>query len=243
MLQRLLLSGVLAGLIVGAFVTMIHLTMVTPIILEAETYEAKAESAPAAHSHDAGTPAHGHAEEAWAPEDGLERSLYTLAANLVMAVGFGLLLTAAYTVFGTNLTSRTGLFWGVAGYLCFSFLPALGLPPELPGSAAAELSARQAWWIGTVAASAIGLALLAFAPASWMKVGGVALMFVPHLIGAPHPAAGEAGSVPPELAAHFVIVTMFMNAAMWVALGAMTAYFFRRFSDSGERGQIVDIRA
>ena len=30
-----MLSGVLAGLIVGALVTMIHLTMVTPIILEA----------------------------------------------------------------------------------------------------------------------------------------------------------------------------------------------------------------
>jgi predicted cobalt transporter CbtA len=38
MLQRLLLSGILSGLIVGAFVTMIHLTMVTPIIIEAETY-------------------------------------------------------------------------------------------------------------------------------------------------------------------------------------------------------------
>jgi cobalt transporter subunit CbtA len=243
MLQRLLLSGVLAGLIVGALVTMIHLTMVTPIILEAETYEAKAEAAPPMHSHDAGTPAHSHGETAWAPEDGLERSLYTLAANLVMAVGFGLLLAAAYTVASGNLTLRTGLFWGLCGYVSFSFLPGLGLPPELPGAAAADLSARQAWWIGTVAASAVGLALCVFHPARWLKAIGVALMVLPHVIGAPHAPAGEAGLVPPELAAHFVMVTMFMNAAMWIGLGALTAYFFARFSISGERGQIVDIRA
>lgn len=238
-----MLSGVLAGLIVGALVTMIHLTMVTPIILEAETYEAKAEAAPPAHSHDVGTPAHSHAEVAWAPEDGLERSLYTFAANLVMAVGFGLLLAAAYTIASGNLTLRAGLFWGLCGYISFSFLPALGLPPELPGSAAADLSARQAWWVGTVAASAIGLALAIFHPSRLFKALGVALIMPPHVIGAPHAPAGEAGSVPPELAAHFVMVTMFMNAAMWIALGAFTAYFFARFSMSGERGQIVDIKA
>jgi cobalt transporter subunit CbtA len=243
MLQRLLLSGILSGLIVGAFVTMIHLTMVTPISLEAQTYESKSEPAIAAHSHAVGTPAHSHAEEAWAPEDGLERSLYTLAANLVMAVGFGLLLAAAYTISGRAFGWRTGVTWGLAGYLCFSFLPALGLPPELPGSAAADLGARQVWWIATVAASICGLASLVFNPTPWVKAAGIVLLIAPHVIGAPHPVGGETGSVPPELAAHFVIVTMFMNAAMWIALGVATAYFFARFSDTGERGQIVDIRA
>jgi len=242
-LQRLFLSGILAGLMVGAFVTMIHLTMVTPIILEAETYEAKVELVPVPHSHDVGTPAHTHGDDSWAPEDGLKRSLYTLAANLVMAVGFGLLLASLFTVFGRVTGWRTGAMWGLAGYLCFSFLPALGLPPELPGSAAADLGARQAWWVGTVAASIGGLALLVFHPVKWLKAAGIILLVLPHLIGAPHATPGEAGVVPPELAAQFVITTMFMNAAMWIALGVTTAYFFGRFSDNGERGQIVDISA
>jgi len=239
----LLLSGILAGLIVGAMVTMIHLTMVTPIILEAETFEAKIEAVSTPHKHEAGTPLHTHGETAWAPEDGLERSLYTFAADLVMTVGFGLLLAAAFTLRGRNLTLRAGLMWGLAGYVCVSFLPALGLPPELPGSAAADLGARQAWWIGAVIASVIGLAMAVFHPVRWTKIAGIAVMILPHFVGAPHVPTGEAGAVPPELAAHFVMVTMFMNAAMWIALGGFTAYFFARFSDNGQRGQIVDISA
>lgn len=241
MLQRLFLSGIVGGLIAGALVTLIHLTMVTPIILEAEVYEAKAESVQMTHDHSADAVAgHSHAEEAWSPEDGWERSLYTLTANLVMAVGFALLLAAAFTVRGASINVRTGVVWGLAGYLCFSFLPALGLPPELPGSAAAELSARQIWWIGTVAASIAGLAILAYGPSLALKLAGGVLLIAPHLIGAPHPAAGEAGAVPPELAAHFVVATMFMNAVMWAALGAITAYYFERFSGA-TRGRILDI--
>ena len=243
MLQRLLFTGVLAGVIVGALVTMIHLTMVMPVILEAETFEAKVESIPLAHNHKVGTPAHTHGDIAWAPEEGLERRLYTFAANLVMAVGFGLLLATAFTIVGRNLTVRSGLYWGLAGYLCVSFLPALGLPPELPGSAAAELGARQAWWIGTVVASVTGLAIAVFHPTHWTKIAGVAIMILPHLVGAPRAPAGQGGAVSPELAAHFVMVTMFMNAVMWIALGGFTAYFFARFSDNGRRGQIVDINA
>lgn len=243
MLQRLLLSGILAGLIVGALVTMIHLTMVTPIILEAESFEAKVEARPIPHDHQAGTPAHTHGNAAWAPEDGLERSLYTFAANLVMAVGYGLLLATAFTITGRNLTLRAGLIWGLAGYVCVSFLPALGLPPELPGSAAADLGARQAWWIATVIASVTGMAIAVFHPTRWTKTAGIAVMILPHLIGAPHIPAGEAGVVPAELAAHFVMATMFMNAVLWIALGGFTAYFFARFSDNGRRGQIVDISA
>lgn len=241
MLQRLLLSGVLSGLIVGVFVTLIHLAMVTPIILEAETYETKSEAPAAAHEHGAGTAAHSHDTEAWTPEDGWERSLYTLAADLIMGVGFALLLASGFTLSGQDISARAGVLWGAAGYLAFSFLPALGLPPELPAAAAADLAARQIWWIGAAAASVGGLALLAYGK-RWMQGVGLVLLILPHIIGAPHAPAGEAGSVPPELAAHFVVMTMFMNAAMWIALGWMTAYFFQRFAGS-TRGRIVDINA
>jgi cobalt transporter subunit CbtA len=238
MLNRLMLTGVISGLVVGVLVTLIHLTTVTPIILEAETYEEKAAGAAPAHTHDANAPAHDH--EGWAPEDGIERSLYTLAANVVMTVGFGLLLAAGFTLAGSTLTLGIGALWGIAGYLAFSFLPGLGLPPELPGAAAADLTARQAWWIATVAASVAGLSLLAFGKSWALRILGVVLLAAPHMVGAPHPASGEAGAVPPELAAHFVMATMFMNAAMWVALGVAAAWLFEKFS---RRGAVLDITA
>jgi cobalt transporter subunit CbtA len=237
-LNRLLLTGVISGLIVGVLVTLIHLAMVTPIILQAETYEEK--TAATAHTHNDAQPAHAH--EAWSPEDGLERSLYTLAANLIMAVGFGLVLAAGFTLAGTPLSLGVGALWGLGGYLGFSFLPALGLPPELPGAAAADLFARQVWWMATVAASTAGLALLAFARGWHYRVLGVVLLIAPHVVGAPHAPSGEAGLVPPELAAHFVMATMFMNAAMWLALGVAGAYLFERFGRS-TRGAVVDITA
>jgi cobalt transporter subunit CbtA len=237
MLSRLLLTGVISGLIVGVFVTLIHLTTVTPIILQAETYEQKA--APA-HEHAAGAPQHEH--DAWAPGDGLERGLYTLMANLVMTVGFGLLLAAGFTLAGTTPSLGIGALWGLGGYLSFSFLPGLGLPPELPGAAAADLVARQSWWLATVAASVAGLALIAFAKTWALRVLGVVLLVAPHIVGAPHPAAGEAGMVPPELAAHFVMATMFMNLAMWIALGLSAAWLFERFGRA-RRGAVVDITA
>jgi adenosylcobinamide kinase/adenosylcobinamide-phosphate guanylyltransferase len=50
------------------------------------------------------------------------------------------------------------MFWGLAGFAVFTLAPGLGLPPELPAMPAADLLARQVWWIGTAAATAIGLA-------------------------------------------------------------------------------------
>lgn len=237
MLNRLLLTGVVSGLVVGVFVTLLHLAMATPLILQAETYEQRAEAAaPPSEASSA------HDHEAWAPEDGLERSAYTLIANVVMTVGFGLILAAGFTLAGAPVSLGGGALWGLAGYLSFSFLPALGLPPELPGAAAADLFARQLWWLATVAASAAGLALLVFGRTWVWRGAGIVLLLAPHVIGAPHPPDGESGLVPPELAAHFVMATMFMNAAMWLALGVTGAYFYERFGRAS-RGTVVDITA
>ena len=243
MLNRLLLTGVLSGLVVGVLVTLIHLVLVTPIILEAETYEHKAAATAAPSALQSGASSqHEHSTEAWSPEDGWERSLYTLAANLVMAVGFGLILAAGFTLAGGTISLGAGALWGLGGYLSFSFLPALGLPPELPGAAATDLLDRQIWWTATASASVAGLALIAFARRWSWRALGLVLLVAPHVFGAPHAPSGETGAVPPELAAHFVVATMFMNAAMWVALGVAGAYLFERFAHF-MRGTVVDIRA
>ena len=96
--------------------------------------------------------------------------------------------------------------------------------------AAADLTDRQIWWLGTVAATAGGLAIVFFARTAGLKVVGFALIVLPHLIGAPgheiHP-----GGVPAELAAQFAAATLVVTGLFWLVLGALTGYFYRRFSN------------
>jgi predicted cobalt transporter CbtA len=60
-------------------------------------------------------------------------------ANVSMAVGFALMLVAAFALSGRRITWRSGLLWGLAGYGVFFVAPSLGLPPEVPGTLAAPL--------------------------------------------------------------------------------------------------------
>ena len=165
-LRRLLAAGLIAGLISGTLVTVVQMLRVTPLILAAEVYE---EAAPA-HDHGAAAGAadhHGdeHQEAGgWVPADGVERTAFTWLANVLAGAGYGLVLAAAMGFAGRPVDWRRGLLWGGAGYLTFAVAPALGLPPELPGMMAADLAARQVWWLTAAGGTAAGLALLVFAP-------------------------------------------------------------------------------
>ena len=90
---------------------------------------------------------------------------------------------------------------------------------------AAALAARQQWWLLTAAATAGGLGLIIFAKLTALRVLGVALIVVPHLIGAP--AAPHASSgVPAELAAEFAIASLAVAAAFWLLLGSLSGWLF-----------------
>jgi cobalt transporter subunit CbtA len=280
MLQRLLLTGLLSGAVAGVILTLVHLTMVQPLIAQAEVFEEQGgalisgvqhahpggishthsggniphlheqnfhihaegtahvhDGAKAGHTHSAQVAeaghdhgAHAHNAAAWSPENGMERSLFTLGANLLTAIAFGLLLAAGFTLYGGSINLRQGLFWGGAGFLSFSFLPGLGLPAELPGAVADELVARQIWWLGTAVASCIGLAVIAFGKSHAWRAAGILLLVIPHAIGAPHLDADAAGSAPPELAAHYIMVTLFASAIMWSLLGLTAAYVYGRLT-------------
>src|SRR5712671_5672692 len=146
--RRLLYAALCAGLLSGIVAAGAHQIGTVPLILEAETYEEAAQHATAqAHTHDNPGAAHDNAEAGWAPENGIERALYTLAADLLAAIGFALLLAAGFTLRGGAVTWREGLFWGLAGFATFTLAPGLGLPPELPGTEAAPLFERQLWWL------------------------------------------------------------------------------------------------
>src|SRR3546814_12705636 len=69
------------------------------------------------------------------------------------------------------------------------------------------LGSRQLWWIGTAVATAAGLwlALRVSTPAA--IAAGIALMLLPHVIGAPHPH-GFASPVPGELPGHLAAASL-----------------------------------
>jgi cobalt transporter subunit CbtA len=210
MLRRLLIVSLVAGLAAGALATLLQAALLTPLIHAAEQYES-GEAQPA-HAHE---------------EAGLERFAFTLAANLLVGVGFALLLNAAIALRGGAMSAGLGALWGLAGFAAFSLAPALGLPPELPGSHAADLAARQLWWLGAAAATAGGLALLAFGRSRPLQAGAVLLLAAPHLLGAPAPEQ-MGGSAPPELAAHFAVLSLVAAALFWAALGGLSGLLHSR---------------
>lgn len=242
MLRRILAAALGAGIGVGVLVAALQHVSLVPMILEAEKYESGA-IVPHRHDHGAlpaqigtamGTAVVGPAQAqdraaATVPGEGEPmRAVLTTIATILTSVGFALLLAGAFAVSGRAVSAREGLLWGIAGFAAFALAPAFGLPPELPGSVAADLPSRQIWWLGAVAATVLALGLMVFVRASWAIPVGVALITAPHLTGAPHPAAG-AGLVPPELAAAFAARSLGVNAVFWALLGLATGALYARF--------------
>lgn len=229
MIKRIAQTAGFTGLLAALLLTLLQSLWVAPLILQAETYEKVPAVAEVTHEHAAGAAAHTHDAEAWEPEDGWQRVLSTTGGNLVVAVGFALMLAGLYTLRAPTRTAQ-GLLWGLAGYATFVLAPTLGLPPELPGTAAADLAQRQIWWIGTAASTAAGIALLVFGRGWLLKVLGVAIVAVPHVIGAPQPEV-HSMQAPEALEAQFKIASQLTNVAFWLALGLISAWLFRRNRD------------
>ena len=99
--------------------------------------------------------------------------------------------------------------------------PGAGLPPEIPGMPAADLLPRQVWWAGTILATGAGLYLIAVRRETLAIAAAVALIALPHLIGAPQPP-DAATSVPPGLAAGFAANTVAAAAVFWALIGLFT---------------------
>src|SRR5512138_3421843 len=158
--RSIVFSAVLAGLIVGAVISVAQFLGTVPLIQQSEVYERKAVIATAAHEHGSAThdqgKQHSHDSE-WEPEEGFQRNAFTVAANILTAIGFALLLAGVYAIRGHAVTWREGLAWALAAFIVFTAALGLGLPPELPGMPVADLTARQTWWIATAAATAGGL--------------------------------------------------------------------------------------
>ncbi|HEX2886652.1 CbtA family protein [Vineibacter terrae] len=235
--RRVIACALLVGLCAGLIHSAVQRLQVVPIIAAAEVFESALEASPPSHDH----AAHDHGDGTWEPQAGFERTAWTVIANVLASIGFALLLVPALAAWdrtrrdGGGASIATGLLWGAAGWVCFHVWPALGLPPELPGEASAPLGARQAWWALAVACAAAGLSMLCLVRAPW-RLGGLVLLALPFVIGAPHldgaPFAAfnaEAAAQMAALKQRFLVATAIASAVHWLALGALSGAAVRRW--------------
>ena len=224
MFSRILTSALFAGAAAGLIAAALQLIFVQPVLLHAELYES------GQLVHFGANP--GEAVSAVQDTGGfvLVRDGLSILFTMATYTGFALVLVAVMALAerqGHVITARSGLLWGLAGFVVFHLAPGFSLAPEVPGVAAADVVARQIWWSATVVAAACAMWLIAFGRA-WVAWGGaVALLLVPHLIGAPEPAVFT-GPVPTEIGALFAARAFGVAFAGWVALGVVAAYLWHR---------------
>ena len=199
-----MLPALAGGIAAGIVTAILQQVFLVPMILQAEALELGG----AEHVH-----------------HGLDRVFYTALFDCLGAFGFALLLATACAWRGAQ-SWKQGLAWGLAGYASFALAPALGLPPELPGVESAALIARQIWWVGTALATAAGIASIAFVPARRMRMLGVLLLALPHIIGAP--GEGAIGSVGEGLARNFALGSLAVSLVMWITIGIVTVVVMKR---------------
>jgi cobalt transporter subunit CbtA len=245
--RNILLSAIVVGIFSGLLYGLFQHSQISPIIYEAERYEVAEEQTPeltvSAHSQGREVAAqdHHHDTESWAPEDGLERIAYTLSADISVAIAFALIIISLMALHNfkaqkPQVNALRGVGWGVAAMFSFFVAPAmLGLHPEVPGTEAATLEHRQAWWLFCAAASAVGIAIIYYAPVK-LKLGGMILAVVPHLVGAPMPEHHGFANTDPvavqaltDLTHQFFTMTAIGMVIFFVLVGAMSGLFVQRF--------------
>ncbi|TCU07577.1 CbtA family protein [Rhizobium sullae] len=233
--RSIVFTAALTGVIVGVSVSAVQFAGTSQLIAKAEVYEKAGEAESGAitvtpmadaHVHEAG---HDHEEGGWEPADGFERIAFTVAADVLTAIGYALVLCGLIAMRGKPVTWREGLLWGLAGFACVMIAPMLGLPPELPGTPSAPLGDRQFWWIGTALATAAGIGLIAFQRKPWAAVVAIAVIAAPHLIGAPAPPEGLHALTPEALRHQFGAAAVMTSLVFWAILGSLSGTLFNRF--------------
>lgn len=238
----MLASALIAGCAAWLLAATLHFAFVQKYILLGETYETGeavhfggASAAADNHDHDHGDTegdathdhdAHAHA----APGSETVRNAWTVLFSGLVYVAYAMILVAGFglaRIYGHVIGAREGLLWGIGGFAAFQLAPAVGLAPELPGTAAADLAVRQVWWWGTVMATGAGLALLAYGRGLAIMALAAVLLAAPHAIGAPV-LDGFSGVAPPEVAASFAARVLGVGLAVWALMGWVAGYVWGR---------------
>ena len=220
MITRYIISALFSGALAGLVAGLLQLYFVQPTLLHAELYES------GVLTHFGADPVSAHPE---LPGFDPVRDVLSLVFTMLTYTGYALMMIAVMSVAeerGAFIDGRTGLIWGVAGFVAFHMAPGFSLAPEVPGVAAADVTARQIWWFATVGAASVGLWLIGFGK-SWVAWGvAVILLLAPHVVGAPEPESFT-GPVPTEIGALFAARAFGVGLAAWTLLGSLSGYFWQ----------------
>jgi cobalt transporter subunit CbtA len=210
MFVKIALSALFAGCGAGLVHALLQFAYIQPLLLHAELFELG--------------PIPG-LDQVTVPRgaiDPVREAMNVIFAALVYT-GYAFILMAVMAFAserGHAITPRTGLIWGIAGFLALHFAPAFGVAPDMPGLNAADVEPRQVWWYGTAVVTGIGLWLIAFGQ-NWAAWGtAIILIAAPHIIGAPQPDM-LTNIAPPELAASFAARTLGVALVVWTTLGLL----------------------
>lgn len=207
-LRRLFFAAIIAGAIGGFFASTLNISITVPMVLQAEIYEHVAEHA---HAGEHG----GHEHPEMSP---FARNTLTAVGMMLAYVGFALIMTVLAELKGSLTSWKSGLAWGAAGYLIFGLVPALGLPPELPGMPTPDLLQRQVWWMICATCTAGAILSVVNYRNPLTLVAAAVLVAMPFLIGAPVAPETET-LVPATLHRQFVIGTLVANLVTWLVMG------------------------
>ena len=222
MLARVLLAVILSGIAAGLVMGFIQHVRLTPLILQAETFEH------VAHGHSGET--HSDGGKVWSPKDGWERTFYTSLTAMITSVGFALMMVGLSFLVKIPFNRSNAWIWGLGGFAAVSFAPAIGLPPELPGMPAADLNSRIFWWGSCVILTAMGLMSVYFVLQRKRAASpAITLLFLPHIVFNPPVAVENPTALPVHLATQFVTASLAANLVMWLVLSIVLGYALQKF--------------
>ena len=223
MFSKILTSALIAGAAAGLIAAVLQYFFIQPVLLHAEMFEG-------------GELVHTGVSDAHfeMPPFEVVRNLLTAVFSMLIYAGYGLVMVALMSAAegqGATINARTGIVWGLAGFIAMHMAPAFGLAPEVPGSSAADVADRQIWWYATVCATKVGLWLIAFGKRSVAWVAAAALILAPHVVGAPHPDT-LTGPAPTELGGLFAARSLGVGIAAWALLGTLAGHFWSNSEDA-----------
>ncbi|WP_167882231.1 CbtA family protein [Leptospira langatensis] len=246
--------GILSGIVSGFFLGILIFLLNSPFILEAEKFETQ--TSPLKTHVDADLNVHGQSQHTHSHTNGphtsntldkfklqdeayilSKRNLWTIFGSILLGIGFGILCALwthflpPFSVEGKESLLKVllnSILFAVSGFLIFFGIPAMGLPPELPGRLAgeADYGARQTWWYFCVLSCSCGFAffsgLLAYSKRGevWKWGLGLAVLFasisLPFLSGAP--ILSEESITPLDLRSKFETISWIVNFLFWLVL-------------------------
>ncbi len=227
--RRILLAALLCGLLSGGLLGVMQLYTTLPLILAAERLENSAATA--------------QPENQQQPlQSSLKRNLLSMAATTIIACAYAMILLSLMRLSGRTAICYSA-WWGLSGYLVFFLMPALGLPPSLPGVQYASLEFNRLWWLASSVSTAAALCMLFFAR-HWFKLGGILLLLLPFALRLNNPLLIHYDSASSEVIAElewlqpqFIFASAASLALFWMLLSLFSSlacsYYLDKFPVKG----------